>query len=238
MARLVYIGIIAFSLGFIPTIVMRIAREQLGNSSEFFRLPITQDVLSNATWSVEFWIYMAVGSFILPPILEELFFRGYVQTRLSEDFGEAPAILLTTLFFSFGHVQYLYFGFFGLGTILVNFLSIFLFGYLYYRTKSLVPGIIAHVIVNFPTRDITTYVLLVLMIGIILLTVSSIKEKVRDLINCFRLIQLNKAVIVAGIYLMLFSALLGYNAVTITLLGIGSLPIAIIFELRIKKAEM
>ncbi len=44
------------------------------------------------------WLYLFVGSFGLVPIVEELFARGYVQSRLAEDFGAPPAILMTALF--------------------------------------------------------------------------------------------------------------------------------------------
>jgi membrane protease YdiL (CAAX protease family) len=47
----------------------------------------------------EFWLFTAVLSWALIPVAEELFFRGYCQRRLAEDWGDGPAIIGTALLF-------------------------------------------------------------------------------------------------------------------------------------------
>jgi membrane protease YdiL (CAAX protease family) len=54
----------------------------------------------------EFWLFSAVMSWALIPVLEEVFFRGYCQRRLAEDWGDGPAILGTACLFTFEHTQY------------------------------------------------------------------------------------------------------------------------------------
>ncbi len=54
----------------------------------------------------EFWLFSAVMSWALIPVLEELFFRGYCQRRLAEDWGDGPAIVGTACLFTFAHAQY------------------------------------------------------------------------------------------------------------------------------------
>lgn len=55
----------------------------------------------------QFWVFSAVMSWALIPVLEELFFRGYCQRRLAEDWGDGPAIVGTACLFTFEHSQYL-----------------------------------------------------------------------------------------------------------------------------------
>ena len=78
---------------------------------------------------------------LLAPLLEELLFRGAIQGRLHEA-GLHPwrAILISSLIFGVAHMNPAQIPFaFLLGTM---------FGWLYYRTGSLLPGIIGHVLNN------------------------------------------------------------------------------------------
>ncbi len=54
----------------------------------------------------EFWLFSAVMSWALVPVLEELFYRGYCQRRLAEDWGDGPAIVGAACLFTFAHTQY------------------------------------------------------------------------------------------------------------------------------------
>lgn len=76
---------------------------------------------------------------------EEFFYRGYIQGLLAGAIGPALAFGVVAIEFSFGH----YFGvpggwFFTLQTIP----SSLLFGFLYLTTGSIIPGIMAHLLVN------------------------------------------------------------------------------------------
>lgn len=77
---------------------------------------------------------------LLPAVAEELFFRGFCQTSLAHRVGAMPAILVTALLFALAHgnVWYLHL-YFGLGCFL---------GWIYERSGSLWPAIIAHFMNN------------------------------------------------------------------------------------------
>jgi membrane protease YdiL (CAAX protease family) len=98
----------------------------------------------------EFWLFSAVMSWALIPVLEELFFRGYCQRRLAEDWGNGPAIIATACLFTFEHTQYQIPNVYNVGMILGLFLSAVGFGVIFAWTRSLFPAIVAHMIFDIP----------------------------------------------------------------------------------------
>lgn len=77
---------------------------------------------------------------IVPGVCEEIFFRNFIQKRLSTQLSPWLAILITSLIFSIVHFQI--FGFFSriiLGAVL---------GYIFHISKSIVPSILAHLTYN------------------------------------------------------------------------------------------
>ncbi len=98
------------------------------------------------------WLYLFVGSFGLVPIVEELLARGYIQSRLAEDFGPPAAILITAVFFTFSHTQYFIASLIGGGMLATLFIASVAGGYVRHRTGSLLPVIIAHALGNLPFR--------------------------------------------------------------------------------------
>ncbi len=78
---------------------------------------------------------------LLAPILEELLFRGAIQGVLQRALGKPwMAILISSLIFGIVHMNP--------AQIPFAFLLGMMFGWLYYRTGSLLPGIIGHVLNN------------------------------------------------------------------------------------------
>jgi membrane protease YdiL (CAAX protease family) len=66
-----------------------------------------REAMQQLDWNTPaFWLFTAVGSYGLVAIMEEIFYRGYVQTRLEEDFGAPVAILATAFLFTLSHSQY------------------------------------------------------------------------------------------------------------------------------------
>lgn len=117
--------------------------------------PIGEDTpiwaaLRGARWDWTYWLFMAVGSFAVPPIVEELAWRGYVLGRLGEGFAPGAALLMTTLVFSALHFQYLRPDAAMALTLVGLVLASLAFGFLTLRSGSLAPAIIAHAIINFP----------------------------------------------------------------------------------------
>jgi membrane protease YdiL (CAAX protease family) len=77
---------------------------------------------------------------LLPSVAEEVYFRGFCQTSLSHRVGVLPAILLTALLFALAHGNMWYMHlYFGLGCFL---------GWIYEKSGSLWPAIVAHFINN------------------------------------------------------------------------------------------
>lgn len=78
---------------------------------------------------------------IIAPFGEELVFRGFLQQYLESFWGDiTKAILVSSLFFAVIHFNPFWF-------IQIYFLGVLL-GYLCWKTKSVVPSIIFHVIIN------------------------------------------------------------------------------------------
>ena len=77
---------------------------------------------------------------LLGPVLEELLFRGAIQGDLQRQMSPWKAIIVSSLLFGVVHMNP--------AQIPFAFLLGMLFGWLYYRTGSLLPGIVGHVLNN------------------------------------------------------------------------------------------
>lgn len=86
------------------------------------------------------FIGVLLATAVLAPFTEETFFRGYIFTAARRTYGVAPAFFLSALLFALAHLN------------LQAFLPIFLIGlafcYVYWKTGSLVPSMVAHAMNN------------------------------------------------------------------------------------------
>lgn len=98
----------------------------------------------------QFWLFAAVFSYAVVPVLEELLFRGYYQRRLAEDWGDAPAIVGTSCLFVFAHRQYLILNAYNITMVVSLFCLSLGLGIVFAYTRSLIPSMIAHAIINIP----------------------------------------------------------------------------------------
>lgn len=98
----------------------------------------------------EFWLFSGVISWGLVAALEELFFRGYCQRRLAEDWGDGPAIVGVSCLFVFAHSQYLRLDPYNLGMVAGLFCLALGLGIIFAATRSLLPSIVAHALINVP----------------------------------------------------------------------------------------
>ena len=98
----------------------------------------------------QFWLFAAVASYAVVPVVEELLFRGYYQRRLAEDWGDAPAILGTACLFVFAHKQYFIPNAYNVGMVLSLFCLALGLGVVFAYTRSLIPSMIAHAVINIP----------------------------------------------------------------------------------------
>ncbi|MFC1529448.1 lysostaphin resistance A-like protein [Gemmatimonadota bacterium] len=161
-SRQVGTGIILFAvIGLLPALLMLIQNHvSLGEGADHW-------TIFSYDWNVGFWVFMFVSSFGLVPIVEELFTRGYFQTRLTEDLGPWTAILITAVVFAFGHTQYYKLELLSLGMLFSIIFGSIVGGYIFYRTRSLVPVIVAHAIGNIPWKGVFDYLVPALALIII-----------------------------------------------------------------------
>ncbi len=173
--RLVALGIVAFAVVAFPVKLLWLARQffTLGEGSPFW-------VLLEKHWSLSFWIFMAVASFAFQPIVEELLFRGYCQTRLEEDFGGIGAIFIVSFFFVLGHDQYHHLSILSVGSIIALIPCALGMGFLYWWTRSLIPGIILHAALNVPTKGIYNFLLVGTMLAVLLASRRSWLNPLQD----------------------------------------------------------
>ncbi|MFW9849951.1 MAG: lysostaphin resistance A-like protein [Candidatus Thorarchaeota archaeon] len=235
LGALVLWGFLGFVIADLPAKIMKWMQTYLPLGP----IPETQSILENADWfSWGFWLYMAIGSFLLVPIIEELFFRGYIQTRLEEDFGGPAAVLISSSIFTFGHVQYLYFGVFGIGNTIATFIAAIGFGFLYFKTRSLLPSIVMHAIANLPIIEPGVSIFIVLMIIVIGAFHRRIIQQVQFFWAKIRTMSHKVPAMVFMIYGAIFISLLSFGVSLILILGLVSLPIALYFEYKERKNRL
>ena len=162
--QLVFLGLLVFALVALLIKLLSLAKRLIPLESG----PAYWALLDKS-WTPSFWLFMAVSSFAVTPMLEELFYRGYCQTRLEEDFGGVGAIVIVTLFLTLGHSQYHHLSSLSIGTIFALIPFSLGAGYVYWRSRSLIPAMILHAAVNVPTKGIYDFVLPAVMIAVLIL---------------------------------------------------------------------
>lgn len=176
-------GVILFSFSELPTQILSLLNSihPMGEQTAW------REAIYKISWnSPQFWLLMAVGSFGLIPILEELFYRGYVQTRLEEDFGAPTAIMATSVLFALSHSQYYILNAYNLGMLAAIIFSAIAYGYLFYRTRSLLITIIPHILVNIPVKGALLWVLPVIMLIVCVLAWKEIYKYIADFMQLIR----------------------------------------------------
>jgi membrane protease YdiL (CAAX protease family) len=161
---LVTFGLVAFALVAMPFKLLWVAQRfiPLGPGTAYWSL-------FDKSWTPAFWLFLAVSSFVLTPVLEELLYRGYCQRRLEESFGGVGAILIVTLVMTLGHNQYFHLSILNLGTLASMIPLVLGMGYVYWRSRSLIPGMIIHAVVNVPTKGIYDFLVPAVMLMALIL---------------------------------------------------------------------
>ncbi|GAA4282026.1 CPBP family intramembrane glutamic endopeptidase [Gaetbulibacter aestuarii] len=99
----------------------------------------SSDILFNENFSFSKGYY-CFKLLLIGPILEELFFRGIIQTKLREKCSVKTSIIMSSIFFSAWHMD--------IEQCIISFLAGLLFGYIYEKNKNLLEIIIVHISVN------------------------------------------------------------------------------------------
>ncbi len=174
------LGVLGFLIFALPVQLLWLANAffPLGPGPEFW-------ALLDKRWTLSFWLFMAVSSFVFVPLVEELFYRGYCQTRLQEDSEGMSGAIIVGLTFAFMHAQYHRLSVMSIG-MMVAMVPIGLgAGYLYWRTRSLVAPVVFHAALNLAALNVAVrgfrHVLLpVVMVGLLLLFRRRVRDMVRD----------------------------------------------------------
>jgi len=131
----------------------------------------------------QFWLLAGILSYAVVPVLEELLFRGYYQRRLAEDWGDGPAIFGTSCLFVFAHRQYLIANLYNITMVVSLFCLALGLGIVYAYSRSLIPPMIAHAIINVP---LTTKWQIILLIVFLIGGVISFRAGVRAVREVFK----------------------------------------------------
>lgn len=156
VGRLLGLGVVAFAVfGIVAVGVVSVLPHLFPRlSSPSILVPFLEK-----PWTADFWLFLAIASFGFQPIIEELFYRGYCQSRLEEAFGGMPAIFIVALFHALGHNQYFHLTLMAAATIVSIVLLSLGAGYVYWRTRSLIPAILVHALVNVPLSGVYVFLL-------------------------------------------------------------------------------
>jgi len=156
-------GIAAAALTAIPGELIQLASAHSSSRPDIWRL------IDRVPWDWKFWLYMAASSYVVVPILEELTFRGWMQTRLASAFGTASAIVLTSIVFAVSHTQYLGANALAIALLLGTLFGAVVLGVLRDMSGSIVPAIVAHALLNVPTRAAGSVAVIVLSAVIVVI---------------------------------------------------------------------
>jgi membrane protease YdiL (CAAX protease family) len=224
------VGILLFAAASLLPLIVRILPSVIPMGRGPAHWELIQDLRSPGIW-----LYLFVGSFGLVPIAEELLARGYIQTRLMEDFGTGAAILITAVFFTFSHTQYFILSGTGIGMLLSLFVGSLALGYARYRTSSVFPGIIAHALGNLPFRGWLLPMLLALMVLVVAICARTYAAWTTQLWNAVMsrdalLSALAGVVVLAIVLAFIFAA-----PALLPLVASAALLAALMLELREKR---
>lgn len=84
------------------------------------------------------WLFLA--AVIVAPIVEEIFFRGFLFQGFRKQYGWIPALLLSSFIFAAAHLD--------LASFVPTFILGLILGYMYHDSDSVWPGILLHFMIN------------------------------------------------------------------------------------------
>ena len=133
-SELIRLPLLVIGMPLVVIIVVALAR--------ILHLPINANILLWSNHSIVFFIWVTIRTTLLGPVIEEVFWRGYVQGTMARTFRPRTAVLGQALLFGLLH-------FFSpvLGMVKA-FLMGLMFGAWRYKRKTLLPIIIMHVASN------------------------------------------------------------------------------------------
>jgi membrane protease YdiL (CAAX protease family) len=85
-------------------------------------------------------VWFFIVAVIAAPLIEEIFFRGFLFQGFRQKYGWINAMLLSSAIFAAAHLD--------LAALIPTFILGNLLAYLYHRSNSVWPGVILHFLVN------------------------------------------------------------------------------------------
>jgi hypothetical protein len=95
-------------------------------------------------------LFIIISSMLMSTLFEEVFFRGYLQTRFEKFFGIIPAVILSGLCFSFYHI-----GYSNVRLDISSLTTLFFIGVFFSISFRITNNIITSFIVNLPQAVLT-----------------------------------------------------------------------------------
>lgn len=95
-----------------------------------------QDILN----SIDSPIWFFIAAAIVAPLVEEIFFRGFLFQGFRQRYGWVPALLISSAIFSAAHLDP--------ASLIPTFILGLILSYVYHRSNSLWPGILIHFLIN------------------------------------------------------------------------------------------
>lgn len=100
------------------------------------------------------WWLFALNNLLLTCVIEEVFFRGYIQQKLAIYFNPIVGLLIASILFGVAHFAG------GLAYVLIAILAGVLYGFIYHVTGKITYAILGHFVLNFIHLSLFTYPLL------------------------------------------------------------------------------
>jgi membrane protease YdiL (CAAX protease family) len=164
-SRLVGIGVLGFALVGLGFLLLGLAR----NAFSLGPHPGLLGAYVDQPWPPGFWLFLAVASVGFQPFMEDVFFRGYAQTRLEEAYGGVGAVVIVSALLALGHNQYHQLTLMSVGTILAMLLFNIGLGFLYLKYRSLLPVTVLHGLANMPSKGLYQWLQLGVMLLVLVL---------------------------------------------------------------------
>jgi len=90
--------------------------------------------------SIDSPVWLIVAAVLVAPLVEEIFFRGFLFQGFRKKYGWVKAMLLSSAIFGIAHIDPV--------TIIPTFVLGLVLTYVYHRSNSVWPGIILHFLIN------------------------------------------------------------------------------------------
>jgi len=193
-------------------------------------VPWRQAFLDMSWQRWQFWLFAGVLSWAGAPFFEELFYRGYCQRRLAEDWGDGPAIFGAACLFTFSHGQYLRLDPYNVGMTAGLLLSAIGFGAVFAWTRSLIPAMIAHALFDIPMTLRWQALFLAVMMIIALIAARRAGLAIRQVFSGASATACAALGLIGGAYAVLTSV--DRIILYVVVAAVAMLIVAVIFEAR------